>query len=184
MNVLALSGSLRPTSTTEMALAVALRGAERAGATVTLCRLRDFDLPFCDGRQDEDTYGGDTAAFRALVAGSQALLVGSPEYHGSVAGPLKNALDLLRPVQMRDRMVGLLATAREEAGAMNTLGHLRHIFRWMNAWVLPGQVAIPKAQEAFGGQGVVVRPGLEDELDKLGAEVVRYAGLLAGSTLR
>lgn len=184
MKVLSICGSLRPHSSTERALSLALDAARASGATTELLSLRSLQLPFCDGRDDEDSYGGDTARFRAMVAGADALLVGSPEYHGSLSGPLKNALDLLGPDELRGKMVGLLATAYGEAGAMNTLNHLRHIFRWMEAWVLPTQVSIPKAQEAFSATGEVLRPGLANELSALGSEVVRYADLLAGSSAR
>lgn len=182
MKVIAICGSARAHSTTERSLVVALEGATAAGAEVTALNLREFALPWCDGRPDAE-YHGEAARFRALVLGADALLVGSPEYHGSLSGGLKNALDLIGPDELKDRMVGLLATARGEAGAMNTLNHLRHIFRWMGAWVLPTQVSIPRAQEAFDESGVV-RPGLDADLRALGAELVRYAGLLAGGTGR
>lgn len=181
MNVVAICGSLRAGSTTERALSIAGAAAEDAGATVNHLLLRDFELPFCDGRTNEETYGGDYPRFRQLITEADALLVGSPEYHGSLSGPLKNALDLLRPVEMDEKLVGLLATAKGDAGAMNTLNHLRHIWRWMGAWVLPTQVSIPRSQEAFGSAGEVSRAGLAEELDKLGTEVVRYAGLLQKS---
>ena len=182
MKVLALCGSLRPRSSTERALDVALAAAAAAGATTETLLLRELALPFCDGRDDPDTYGGDAARFRRALIEADAILIGSPEYHGSLSGPLKNALDLLRPQELRGKMVGLLATAKGEAGAMNTLNHLRHIFRWMEAWVLPNQVSIPLAQQAFDASGAISRPGLAADLDALGREVVRYAGLLAGAT--
>ena len=181
MKVISLCGSLRAGSTTEHALSVALSAAAAAGADVEAVVLRDLDLPWCDGRSDEASYGGDAARLRALVDGADALLIGSPEYHGSLTGALKNTLDLLGPDQLRDKMVGLLATARGEAGAMNTLNHLRHVCRWMQAWVLPNQVSIPRAQEAFAADGSVARDGLERELQALGTELVRYASLLRGS---
>jgi len=181
MKVLAICGSMRAGSSTGHAMRVVLQAAREAGAEVDSLNLSQLDLPFCDGRDDEESYRGDASAFRARVMAADAILVGSPEYHGSMTGSLKNALDLLGPEHMRGKMVGLLASARGEAGAMNTLNHLRHVCRWMEAWVLPNQVSIPTAQEAFGPDGSVLRPGLQDELRRLGAELIRYAGLLAGN---
>ncbi len=108
------------------------------------------------------------------------MLIGSPNYHGSLSGVLKNALDLLGPEAVRDKLVGLVATARGDAGAMNTLNHLRHICRWMNGWVIPAEVSIPRAQESFGADGEVVAEGLEAQLVMLGEELVRYAKLMGG----
>lgn len=180
MHVLTLCGSLRADSTTQRALDLALEGATAAGATGQVISLRELDLPWCDGRPDEASYGGDVDRLRALVRGADALLVGSPEYHGSLTGALKNAFDLLGPDEIDGKLMGLVAVARGEAGAMNTLNHLRHICRWMNAWVLPHQVSIPRAQEAFGPEGVT-RPGLEQELRSLGSELVRFGALLRGT---
>ncbi len=183
MNVLAIVGSLRETSTSRHALRIAAKGAERAGATVTWLDLRDHHLPLCDGRQDTASYGADYRSIVEQVRAADALLVGSPEYHGSMTGALKNALDLLGEDPVRGKLVGLLAVARGDAGAMNTLNHLRHVFRWMGAWVLPTQVSIPRAREAFDPAGHAVREGLHGELEEMGAETIRYAGLLAGGTV-
>jgi len=177
MRVVSISGSLRAGSTTEQALQVALQGAAAAGAEVEMVDLAHFDLPWCDGRADEASYGGDTARLRAVIAGADAIIMGSPEYHGSLSGSLKNAIDLLGPDHLQGKLIGLIATARGPAGAMNTLNHLRHIARWVGAWVLPHQVSIPEAAAAFSG-GEVVRAGLEDDLTEMGRELVRYGGLL------
>lgn len=178
MKVLSLNGSLRSPSNTQRALDVALAAAAAAGADAQALHLGALQLPWCDGRPDESTYGGDAPALRAAILGADALLVGSPEYHGSFSGALKNALDLVGPTELRGKLVGLVATARGDAGAMNTLNHLRHVFRWVEAWVLPAQVSIPRAGEAFAADGAIVRPGLEDELARLGREIVRFGGLL------
>lgn len=179
MKVVAICGSLRAGSTTELALRVALDAAAAAGAEVEAIDLAALDLPFCDGRSDESTYGGDTDRLRELVLGADALLVGSPEYHGSLSGSLKNAIDLLGPDHLQGKVIGLLATARGPAGAMNTLNHLRHVARWVKAWVLPHQVSIPQAAAAFNDAGEPARPGLAADLESLGAELVRYGQLLS-----
>lgn len=184
MHVVAIVGSLREISTSRYALRRAAHGAALAGAEVGWLDLRDFTLPLCDGRTDAATYGPDYQRVRALVQRADALLIGSPEYHGSMTGALKNALDLLGEDPIRGKLVGLCAVARGEAGAMNTLNHLRHVLRWMGAWVLPTQVSIPRAREAFDDAGVPTREGLAAELERLGAETVRYAGLLSADGAR
>jgi NAD(P)H-dependent FMN reductase len=178
MKILTICGSIRHDSTTGHALALAASAAASAGADVRTLHLGSLDLPFCDGRKDERSYGGDTLQFIDAVEWADGLLIGSPNYHGSLTGVLKNALDLLGPDAIRDKLVGLLATARGEAGAMNTLNHTRHICRWMNGWVIPAEVSIPRAQEAFGADGSVIADGLSDQLDALGRELVRYATLI------
>ena len=180
MLVLAVSGSLRAQSTTSRALDLALEGARQAGAEVRSVTLDGLGLPWCDGRPEGASYGPAVDAWRATMIGADAIVLGSPEYHGSMSGVLKNALDLLDKEHMQGKMIGLVATARGDAGAMNTLNHLRHVCRWGDAWVLPSQVSIPRAQDAFASDGAVLREGLSAELMGLGSELVRYARLLRG----
>jgi len=177
MKVLTICGSLRDDSSTARALEIASQAARAAGAEVEAIQLGALSLPFCDGRTDESSYGADVVAFIELVRGADGLIIGSPNYHGSVAGVLKNALDLLGPDAIRDKLVGLIATARGDAGAMNTLNHMRHICRWMNGWVLPAEVSIPRAQAVMDHE---VDPAIRAQLVSLGQELVRYNGLLRG----
>ena len=175
MNVFSISGSLRQDSSTAKALDIALQAAKDAGANVQVIDLSQMDLPFCDGRKDERTYGGDVGRFIEMVEQADGLIIGSPNYHGSITGVLKNALDLLGPDAIRDKLVGLVATARGEAGAMNTLNHMRHICRWMNGWVIPAEVSIPRSHEMLDGE---VDQALRTQLESLGRELVRYSTLL------
>jgi NAD(P)H-dependent FMN reductase len=177
MKVLTICGSLRADSSTARALEIASTSARTAGAEVNAIHLGELTLPFCDGRSDEASYGGDVVTFIDMVRASDGLIIGSPNYHGSVAGVLKNALDLLGPDAIRDKLVGLIATARGDAGAMNTLNHMRHICRWMNGWVLPAEVSIPRAQTVVGED---VDETIRVQLVSLGQELVRYHGLLRG----
>jgi len=175
MNVLSICGSLREDSSTAKALSIASESARLAGATVQVVTLGEMVLPFCDGRNDEQTYGEDVRGFIEMVQQADGILMGSPNYHGSLTGVLKNALDLLGPDAIRDKLVGLVATARGDAGAMNTLNHMRHVCRWMNGWVIPAEVSIPRAHEMLGAE---VDPTLREQLESLGREIVRYNGLL------
>lgn len=177
MRVVALCGSLRSPSVTRTALQIALDAAAAGGAEVGFVDIAG--LPWCDGRPAEG-YGPEVAALRDQLRAADAIVIGSPEYHGSTSGVLKNALDLLEPDDLRGKLVGLVASARGDAGAMNTLNHLRQVARWVNAWVLPTQVSIPRAGEVFESDSPR-RAALEEELRGLGAELVRYGKLLANA---
>ena len=54
VRVAGICGSLRGGSYTRLALAVALKGAADAGAETQLIDLRDYQLAFCDGGDNED----------------------------------------------------------------------------------------------------------------------------------
>lgn len=176
MRIVAVCGSLRPGSATRLALEHALGACARAGAEVGWAEIEG--LPWCDGR--DEGYGPEVQAFRDALRGADAILVGSPEYYGNCSGVLKNALDLLDSDDLRGKLLGLVAVATGDAGAMSTLNQLRQIARWVNAWVLPTQVSIPHAREVFSTPGSR-RAELETELEQLGTELVRYARLLGGA---
>jgi FMN reductase len=67
IQIVGICGSLRPGSYTRMALQVALRGARETGAAATLIDLRDYQLAFCDGKEDEKGYPKDVFRLREDV---------------------------------------------------------------------------------------------------------------------
>src|SRR5437016_4854023 len=93
VNIVGLVGSLRAGSHTQQAVAHALEGARGLGAHTELLDLAAFNLPLCDGRLEGDPPSG-VVQFRDQLREAHGFVVGTPEYHGSFSGLLKNALDL------------------------------------------------------------------------------------------
>jgi multimeric flavodoxin WrbA len=54
--IVGISGSIRLGSYTTMAVALALKGAEELKCETKLINLRDYDLLFCDGKEDESKF--------------------------------------------------------------------------------------------------------------------------------
>ena len=171
-HVLALVGSLREHSYTRLATAHALRGAEAAGATTELLDLREYDLPPLNPDVDDQ---GDSATVIDRVNAADAVILGSPMYHGSYSGVLKNALDYCGFDEFEGKTVGLLAVSGG-AFPVTTLEHMRSVCRALNAWVLPHQAAVPKAHSAFEN-GEFVDNDTADRVSTLGERVVRYADI-------
>jgi NAD(P)H-dependent FMN reductase len=150
---------------------------EAAGATVDLIDLSALELPFCQSPDDTDEHPG-CVALRKRVGRADAILLGSPEYHNSFSGVLKNALDLLGSDELRGKLYGLLGVGGGAAGAINSLGHLRYVVRGVGGWSLPAQVSIAHVGRAFDGDRVR-EPELEVRLRAFGRELVRFARLHA-----
>lgn len=106
--VVAVCGSLRDASHTRTALEHALEAAHERGAETDLLDLRTYDLPVYDPDNGDD---GDASAFRAAVRAADSVLLGSPMYHGSYSGSLKNALDYCGFEEFEDRTIGLLGVS-------------------------------------------------------------------------
>ncbi len=73
---------------------------------------------------------------------SNGLIIGSPEYHGSFTGALKNFLDYFGFDQFTQKPTGLLAHSAGIKSGTNTLSHLRTVLRNIHANVISEQVAI------------------------------------------
>jgi NAD(P)H-dependent FMN reductase len=182
--VVGIPGSLRDGGSVHRAVQIALAGARSVGAETRMLDLRDYSLPFCDGRDDESTYPPGVGRLRHDVGSAQGVILGTPEYHGSVSGVLKNALDLMGFDEMEGKMIGLVGTAGGSQGAQNALSALRDIGRSLHAWVLPQQASVSNADAAFHADGTIKDPKIEERLRRVGAEVARFAFLHSSSQAR
>lgn len=180
INVLALCGSVTDNSSTRRALEVALEGAKQAGAQTKLADLRDYHLPFAGLRHEPENFP-DVKRLSDECRAAQAILWGTPEYHGSYSGVLKNALDLMGFDEFQGKMIGLVGVAGGSIGAINALNHLRTVGRQLHAWVLPQQVSIAAAHRAFDESGKLRDAEMEKRLLEIGREVTRFA-FLHGAT--
>lgn len=180
ITVLALCGSVTENSSTRHALKTALDGARQAGAQTHLADLRDYHLPFAGLRHEPESFP-DVKRLSDQCRNAQAILWGTPEYHGSYSGVLKNALDLMGFDEFQGKMIGLVGVAGGSIGAINALNHLRTVGRQLHAWVLPQQVSIAAAHKAFDNEGKLLDKDVENRLLEMGREVTRFA-FLHGAT--
>jgi len=145
-HIVALGGTLRPDSSTGRALAQALALAEARGARTTLLTGEAIAFPnFEPGTGDP---GPAAAHFLDVIRSADALVIGSPGYHGTLSGMVKNALDHVELLRCDPRVyfdgmpVGLVATAAGWQAAVSTLQALRTIVHALRGWPTPLGVAI------------------------------------------
>lgn len=175
--VVGICGSLRSASYSRSALGLALQGAQEIGAVTKLLDLREFELPHCDGKEDESHYPEDVFRLRREVKPAQGLILATPEYHGSFSGVLKNALDLMGFDEVEGKMVGLVGVSGGKLGALNALNGLRVVGRSLHAWVIPEQVSIAEAWKIFDDAGNLTESGSAERVKNLGREVARFSYL-------
>lgn len=185
LEVLAFAGSTREGSLNRRLVRVAARGAQAAGADCSLIDLRDWSLPLYDG--DLERAQGLPSAARALkqrLVASAGLLVASPEYNGSLSGVLKNTLDWLSRAAespgpdlagFRGKVVGVMSASTGPLGGARGLAHLRAVLAALGCLVLPDEVTVRNATDAFDAAGEPVDPRLRERLERLGARVVEVA---------
>jgi NAD(P)H-dependent FMN reductase len=175
IKLLVISGSMRSESYSSRVLELAKNKADSLGVQTELINLRNLKLPFCDGGTN---YSGfpDLERFRQSVKKADALILVTPEYHGSVSGALKNAIDLLDYEHLEGKACALIAICGGIAntGAVNTL---RIVCRWLHAHVIPEQLVISEVETAFDETGKFRNPAYDASLEKLVSRLVLFAGL-------
>ena len=176
IHIAGISGSLRAGSYTRRAVECALQAAAETGAETQLIDLNDYNLVFRAGK-DETGYPSDVARLRSEVKQAEGIILGTPEYHGSLSGVLKNALDLMGFDEFEGKMIGLVGVSGGRMGAFDALNTLRNIGRALHAWVIPEQASVPEAWKVFTADGKIADPQLEERLKEVGRQVARFARL-------
>lgn len=177
VRLVGIAGSLREQSYSHQALAIAAQKVQDLGAEATILDLRQLTLPFCNGDDDYPDYP-DVTVLRQTVKAADGLILVTPEYHGGVSGVLKNALDLMSFDELSGKVVGVISVLGGQANS-NALNQLRTIARWVHAWVIPEQVAIGQAWQAFTETGKLADSKLDERLDKFAQSLVEYTGKLS-----
>jgi len=171
-HVVAICGSLRDESRTRIATNVALTAASEAGATTELVDLRSYDLPSLNAVKTEVP---DAGTIRNIITRADSVLLGTPNYHGSYSGTLKNALDYCGRDEFEGTTVGLLEVAAGEFPG-SALTHLRTVSRTLRAWTVPTEVAIPNSHVLATEDGIS-DSDVAERTHRLGRELVDYAGV-------
>jgi chromate reductase len=187
--ILAFAGSLRAGSYNKTLVKIAANAATEAGAAVTLIDLRDFALPVFD--EDLEAAEGlpeNALALKALFIDAQGLLLSLPEYNSSLTAVFKNTIDWVsrpapneKPMAAFDgKVVTLLSASPGALGGMRGLVHARAMFGNLSSIVLPGQVSVSKAHEAFTPEGQLKDARQQANVEKLGAGLATTIAKLRG----
>lgn len=149
-HVVALGGTTRSESSSGRALAAALAVAKARGARTTLLTGDAIDFPNFDPAGITENALIDR--FLATLREADAVIIGSPGYHGTFSGLVKNALDHVELMAKDDRPyftgmpVGQIAIAAGWQAAVSTLTGLRTITHALRGWPTPLGVAINSAE--------------------------------------
>jgi len=180
--ILAFAGSTRTGSFNKKLVKFAAEAARGAGAEVTVVDLRDFPLPMFDGDLEEaEGLPENAKKWKTLLRGHDGFLISAPEYNSSITGVLKNAIDWASRTEsddetplvcFRGKVATLLSASPGALGGLRGLVHLRAILGNIGVIVLPDQVAVGAAHEAFDESG-----SLKDQ--KKGKQVADVARGLA-----
>ncbi|MGF1493801.1 MAG: NADPH-dependent FMN reductase [Microcoleaceae cyanobacterium] len=168
--IVGIGGSLRTESYSMQALHLAVERTKALGAETQILDLREMNLPFCDGGDGYPDYP-DVAVLQNAVKQADGLILATPEYHGSVSGVIKNALDLMSFDELSGKVAGFISVLGGQPNS-NALNELRLIMRWVHAWAIPEQIAIGQAWQAFDADGTLKDEKLAERLDKFAHSLI------------
>ena len=187
--ILALSGSSRKASFNTQLVKAAAHAAQAAGGDVTFVDLGDYDIPLYNGDLEESQgLPVDVQTLKSLFAAHDGLLLACPEYNSSITPLLKNTIDWVsRPAPgeaplaaFKGKVAALLAASPGGFGGMRGLVHVRSILGNMGVIVLPDQLAVPRAHEAFDATGTLTDERLAGRANSLATTLVETTTRLTG----
>ncbi|MGI4812579.1 MAG: NADPH-dependent FMN reductase [Janthinobacterium lividum] len=179
LRIVAVGGTTRPGSSTEKALRQILLAAAAEGAEVRLFAGSAIDLPMYEPQGT-----ARCEAARELVEAlrqADGIIVGSPGYHGSISGLVKNALDYVEDMSkdaapyFDGRAVACVATGSGWQGANSTLSALRQVVHALRGWPTPLGVALNTREPVFGPDGACLYPEVAAQLRMVAQQVVSFA---------
>jgi NAD(P)H-dependent FMN reductase len=165
LKILVIPGSLRTGSLNAKLAAVAVDELVRSDVDVIKLSLGDFPLPIYDG--DLETKSGvpkHAVNLKRMMSAHHGVLIVTPEYNSSLPPLVKNAIDWVSRVQdsheskgqvFRGRPFAIAAASNGRLGGTRCLQALRLVLSACRATVIPNQLALSFANEAY------------DEMDRL-----------------
>lgn len=176
--VVGLGGTLRADSSTERAVRYCLAAVERQGGRTRMFAGPDLELPMYAPHSLERTPAA--LEFVSALRDADAVVVGSPGYHGAISGLVKNALDYIEDLREDPRVYldntpwGCISCAYGWQAAVGTLGQLRSIGHALRAWPTPLGVAINSADKIWSETGELADGTVRGQLDMLATQLLNF----------
>jgi NAD(P)H-dependent FMN reductase len=181
--ILAFAGSLRKDSFNKKLIKIAADAARRAGAEVTLIDLKDYPMPIYDG--DIEAASGipeNGLKLKKMFVEHDGLLLSCPEYNSSITAVLKNTIDWVSRPQpgepslaaFNGKVATLMSASPGALGGLRGLVTVRSILGNINVIVLPEQIAVSKAHEAFNADGTLKDAKQQAGIESLGQRLAEF----------
>jgi len=188
--ILVIPGSLRTGSHNARLAALAAKELVLAEAEVTRISLEDYPLPLLDADLAADSGVPQPAAqLKRMLMAHQGVFITSPEYSASVTPLLKNAIDWISRARdggeptyaaFKNRVFAIGSATASSGGGVRSLMALRQILELgCGALVIPEQIAVPRAEQAFDDMDNLKDDDLAAALKTLARRLVALASVMA-----
>lgn len=172
MNILLISGSLRPGSHSRVLMRAAEGYLKSNGVQTTLIDLRDYPLPLCDGDAAYDDPRVDELS--GMIEKADGILIGVPIYNFYVNAAVKNMVELTGSA-WEDKLVGFLCAAGGRSSYMSVMDFANELMLDFRCLIIPRFVYAVKGDFLKKDGG---------EIDISNAEILERVQLLCNEALR
>jgi chromate reductase, NAD(P)H dehydrogenase (quinone) len=183
--ILVIPGSLRTGSLNAKLAATIAHELAQAGAEVTRISLSDFPLPIYDGDlQAKSGVPKNAVNLKRMLGQHQGVLIVTPEYNSSVPALVKNTIDWISRVQdphetrgqvFRERAFAIAAASESRLGGTRSLAALRLILTACHATVIPNQLALSFAADAYDDMDRLKHRSDVEALDALVRQLIEVS---------
>lgn len=171
LNIVVLQGSVRKGNFTAKAVGVLDRAARRLpGVDFEVVDPTGLQLAL-PGREITD----DVVRLQQKIKEADAVILATPEYHGSYSSVMKLMIDNLGfPSVLKDKPTALLGVAAGRIGAIKALEHLRSVASHVGALVLPEVVSIARVRDMFDKHDRLVDTELKMFVESLLENLIKH----------
>jgi len=173
LRVLGVGSSMRQDSFSTETLKIILNKVNKNGADTRLLNLYSNPLPMYTAEYNEKLSGIKHAV--ELVNWADAIVLGTPDYHGSMAGSLKNFLDYFW-AEFAGKTFGYLCSSHEKG--LTVMDQMRTAIRQCYGWSLPYGISINSNQD-FNADREIINVQLLGRLESFARDLVVYGGLIS-----
>jgi FMN reductase len=172
LKVLAVIGSLHGKSVTRTVILKLKHQLEAAGCMVDLLDFEKEPLALYnpDTSHDSPSY----EALKERVDGADVILLGTPDYHGSISSATKNFLDHFWQ-EFAGKLFATIVASHDKG--LTVADQLRTVARQCYAWSLPYSVAFAEGHDIKDGS--VLSESFQKKLDMMARDLRVYGHLLA-----
>jgi len=182
LKILVIPGSTRSGSRNVRLAAAAAYHFAQLGADVTRISLADFPMPMYDGDlQAASGVPKHAIDLKRMIGAHHGVLIVTPEYNSAIPPLLKNAIDWVSRVQegnerrgqiFRTRPFAIAAASEGRLGGARALASLRLILSACQALVIPNQLALSFADQAYSDLDRLKQPADIEALDALVRQLI------------
>ena len=180
INVLGVAGSMRQDSYSTLGLRMVLEEAKKYYSESYLLELRDISLPLYDpsGPSSNDlSFNNSNNVLEKITTAlkwADALVLASPDYHGSMSGTLKNFLDYFWE-DFAGKTFGYIIASHEKG--LTVADQMRTAVRQCYGWSMPYNLSI-NGEKDFDSEGNLVNSTLVKRIKMLARDLVTYGALI------